>query len=610
MALEQVTFNLGALTDALGGGNNYVAGEVYEVFNIGGTLATIYSDAAGTTPITQDGIINVSNADGEVNFYIFEGVYYFTSNGKRRDFTAGLGGKLINDLSQAYEFATVAEYKSYPVEFPDGKTIRLNDRNANFSKITGTVTGNDDNIIASDQEDQSIVLITNKNIDSEQFSSGTVGSEANAAIASLHKAGDSDTGGIVNLSDTSQALGETIVIDNNIQTFSVDGIKLQGFGRQTSDFDATGLQDGVQMVFPIYTELRDFGISNATRYNVWIDDIASSAGNRNRIQGIKANFAGLNNFEFARSYLTTLESCEARGAGNNGFSWGKEVHTSWHIANNYAWHNTAAGFNIGRAVYSHLNSNASDFNQHGYQFSNSRGVVSTACGAEFNKRAGWVYYSGGANTIRNHCIGNGLLANDNNTDNGGWANHTHLSSTDDVPNKVFLNQPVSLASIDHQATTFDFEASGRGAVLTVTDPVMENQKTRARNGGYIQINHTAPVIVNDKTFTATQTNKITDVRSALETDDYSGMVQITAHNSELGTTSAIGTATYVYLLSQSLAGSEMIEITKAGLVNGANASHPSFVFQLVNDEISATALSLTAGTFQFVVEKLSGSWGF
>ena len=123
--LEQMTFNLGALTDSLAGGNNYVAGEVYEVFNIGGSLAVIYSDSLGTSPITQDGISNVSNADGEVNFYIDEGVYYFEASTKRRDFTAGLGGKLIVDLSQAYIFDTVAQMASNLISFSNDKVAQL-----------------------------------------------------------------------------------------------------------------------------------------------------------------------------------------------------------------------------------------------------------------------------------------------------------------------------------------------------------------------------------------------------------------------------------------------------------------------------------------------------
>lgn len=99
MALQQMTFNIGALDDSLAGGKNYIAGQVYEVFNANETLATIFSDVAGTMPITQDGTNNVSNSDGEVEFYIDEGVYYFVTGGKRRDFT--VQGELLVSIESA-----------------------------------------------------------------------------------------------------------------------------------------------------------------------------------------------------------------------------------------------------------------------------------------------------------------------------------------------------------------------------------------------------------------------------------------------------------------------------------------------------------------------------
>ena len=65
---------------------------------------------------------------------------------------------IINDLSQAYEFATVAAYKAFTTAFPVGKVINLLDRKAEFIVIAGTGTGNDKNIIASDQVAQSVEL--------------------------------------------------------------------------------------------------------------------------------------------------------------------------------------------------------------------------------------------------------------------------------------------------------------------------------------------------------------------------------------------------------------------------------------------------------------------
>ena len=58
------------------------AGEVYEVRNTSdNSLATIYSDAAGTTEIVQNGTANVSGNDGVVEFYISSGEYYIEASG-------------------------------------------------------------------------------------------------------------------------------------------------------------------------------------------------------------------------------------------------------------------------------------------------------------------------------------------------------------------------------------------------------------------------------------------------------------------------------------------------------------------------------------------------
>lgn len=71
---------------------------------------------------------------------------------------------LINDLSQAYIFDTVTEFKASTILFPDGKIIHLNDRGADFTKITGTVGADDAKIIASSSVNQSLSISKNYNI--------------------------------------------------------------------------------------------------------------------------------------------------------------------------------------------------------------------------------------------------------------------------------------------------------------------------------------------------------------------------------------------------------------------------------------------------------------
>lgn len=64
------------------------AGEVYEVRKTSDdSLATIYSDAAGTTEIVQDGTSNVSDSAGVVEFYIADGGYYVEVDSVKSNFT-------------------------------------------------------------------------------------------------------------------------------------------------------------------------------------------------------------------------------------------------------------------------------------------------------------------------------------------------------------------------------------------------------------------------------------------------------------------------------------------------------------------------------------------
>ena len=65
-----------------------VAGEVYEVRKTSDdSLATIYSDASGTTEIVQNGTSNVSGSAGVVEFYIADGDYYVEAGGVKSNFT-------------------------------------------------------------------------------------------------------------------------------------------------------------------------------------------------------------------------------------------------------------------------------------------------------------------------------------------------------------------------------------------------------------------------------------------------------------------------------------------------------------------------------------------
>jgi parallel beta-helix repeat protein len=82
---------------------------------------------------------------------------------------------LINDLTHAYEFSTVASYVSFSSIFPVGKVIHLLDRAATFIVITGTGTATGNKIIASSLFSQSIELEVNDTANALQFGAAVDG---------------------------------------------------------------------------------------------------------------------------------------------------------------------------------------------------------------------------------------------------------------------------------------------------------------------------------------------------------------------------------------------------------------------------------------------------
>jgi hypothetical protein len=154
-------------------------------------------DSAGVVQVAKlqlnaDGfIISAGNAivipyiDGAYDLWLFsteaEADANDTSNAERlADNLSAPGSELINDLSQAYEFTTVAAYKAFTTAFPVGKTIKLLDRGAEFTVITGTGAGNDIDIIASTSVSQSIDIIAEVEFTPEQL--GYDGTNAGTVI--------------------------------------------------------------------------------------------------------------------------------------------------------------------------------------------------------------------------------------------------------------------------------------------------------------------------------------------------------------------------------------------------------------------------------------------
>ena len=113
------------------------------------------TNPATTIPELLNALVPVSSAE----LIEFQAILADCVAAKDAAETAAATLDLINDLSQAYIFDTVALFKASLIEFPDDKTIYLRDRDGRYKKITGTLTANDRNVIAGLSVDQSISYI-------------------------------------------------------------------------------------------------------------------------------------------------------------------------------------------------------------------------------------------------------------------------------------------------------------------------------------------------------------------------------------------------------------------------------------------------------------------
>jgi hypothetical protein len=268
-----------------------------------------------------------------------------------------------------------------------------------------------------------------------------------------------------------------------------------------------------------------------------------------------------------------------------------------------------AGFKSDFNVYSSYISNAADENRYGYHILGNRGVSFVSNGAEFNARSGF-FFESGSSYEANWVSGIGNTCGGNNKQNNGFANHTHVKAADITTNFVVQKQPVSFST--GIAGTYDFIATGQGAKLVLEDPLMQNSGARAFDNGFIQTNYTAPKLIYSKAFSASGAQTLTALDSSLGTsNDFSGEILITACNSAFGTTGSIGSAIYKLLISKTaVAGEQVVEIAKLGLVSGSAANHPSFTFTVSSGNLVATPVGSTAGSFWFALEKVGGNFIF
>jgi hypothetical protein len=266
MALEQITFNIGAFNDSDAGGNNYFTNTVFEVKNQSdNTFATIYADSSGTTQIPQNGIDNISNERGECNFYIDDGDFYIEVASQKSNFKTRVradriildGGGSVQNLADSLNFDTVDEATSYGgIDGLLGRRIYIKERSAWFevvlsSSFSGSGEGMDE-----------LTSVANSDYGLKTYKIHKL---------SVYGAQDDidETARIERMLSLISVLGGDCYIDKNVQfsSFTVPyRVRVYGLGSKVTTITCNSLtEDAVKLGFESGNEFNFFnGVSNLT----------------------------------------------------------------------------------------------------------------------------------------------------------------------------------------------------------------------------------------------------------------------------------------------------------------------------------------------------------
>jgi hypothetical protein len=279
-------------------------------------VAKLQLNADGFLVSAGDALV-IPYIDGSYDLWLFpteaEADANNTANAIRlADDINSLNTSIINDLSQAYEFETVALMKASTILFPDNKLINVIDIEASFTKITGTGTANELDIIASSETNSSFSYVHDKEIDLIAIGIRRVMDSASVlrrAITLLTTGSDTTQGGVITCLPSEGAPYQLMSGVNNLIPNII-------FNMNGSKFEYTG------------TDLNCIGNLIATPStrgivfnDMWLDGIALANGktgvfvsdNQRRIIFNNCNILNFNKgIDLDGAFNSSVNDCEIR----------------------------------------------------------------------------------------------------------------------------------------------------------------------------------------------------------------------------------------------------------------------------------------------------------
>lgn len=421
------------------------------------------------------------------------------------------------------------------------------------------------------------------------------------AIDSLDTASSIYTGGKVEIPTGQHGMSAEVIVDND-SADNILGVSLIGKGKQATTLSFASQpagQNGLEYTSPIFAGIQDLCVRDSkgdgVRFVGWNTNPTLPSWNHFNMDRVRLSFNAGSGIDADRGFMGHFNQVFATHNVQQGLEF-KGLHTSLLFNNCYAESNAINGFRLNELTYSVMNACAADKNAvYGYAVTKSSTLVLNGCGSESNGRAGFVAESSTALGQNYPIMLNGFLAFNNNTSNSGFPNAIYILAANSVPSVVVAR---GCRSHNPANATVDALVSGVGAYLVDEDNSFPNG-VASQGGGYIHHVHRTKYIHGLSVTAATTVCELMNPQG--HQGSYGGEIIIHASNTSPNSSSAKNTATYKLLVDNGAGGGSVVEVAKVGLTAGAGATHPSFTWSLVGNNLTATPVGSTSGTFYFEV---------
>ena len=436
-----------------------------------------------------------------------------------------------------------------------------------------------------------------------------------AAIDFIDTGSETETGGIVYFPRGTYMISSTIYVRNthgsNLASVTLEGEGMQNTTIQCkSGFTGTTAMEVTDSTYCAFKEFHLFG-GNPSNCDNGLEFVNGSEIYVERVFCQRFNQSG---FLVRRCFMMTFLQCRGKASKTNfnfAYDYGNGTagyNTSINCMNCYSLDTTAVGqgFWINDMSYSTFTACGSDgASRWGYRIGNCAGVAFNGCGAETSGRAGFYFEASAANDAAlingTRCSVNDCFVTQADQDGGGYGS-------------VYSNQ-ADTSFIDVVIKDFT-ETSPASGVSVAAGGVATNHRVEFQNEALV---HGArgvgarfqPATVDRyEAVSVTAANTpIINLKSVFQaTNFYSGVLHVIATNATYAQSLPTNLTAYVLLVTKSSSGSGVVEIAKNGLTTGGSGNHPSFTWSIdtTNNQLEASPIGSTSGTFYFYVTQLGG----